>query len=177
MAVRSYRVKAGSKRRCAYFLMGCRSVRERWPRYFHRSFMWAEGPARRPGGSTNRKSTTNNSAQPTARLSPHSVMFGLSPSHLSFKRSRSLWGLKQCQLRASAAGGFGPRDPKGSQKLDQPLSPIHNQRFSLVRSSKFAPILSGSFSAAASGERILRPRRPVKDAVRPLRIRGLRADR
>ncbi len=33
------------------------------------------------------------------------------------------------------------------------------------------------FSAAASGERILRPRRPVKDAVRPLRIRGLRADR
>ena len=39
------------------------------------------------------------------------------------------------------------------------------------------PILQSLFSTAASGERILRLRRPVKDAVRPLRIRGLRADR
>ena len=30
---------------------------------------WAKGPARRPGGSTNRNSTTNNSAQPTAPCS------------------------------------------------------------------------------------------------------------
>ena len=60
------------------------------------------------------------------------------------------FGLSPIPPRRSAPGRTGRR-PKGSQK----------QRFSV----------------AASGERILRPRRPVKDAVRPLRIRGLRADR
>ena len=41
---------------------------------------------------------------------------------------RSLRGPQQRQLRASAAGGFGPRDPKGSQKL----GPIHRPKFAPV---------------------------------------------
>ncbi len=70
--------------------------------------------------------------------------------------------------------GFGLRAPRVGRRPSAQARRFYEPQ----KQSPFtASILRNAFSAATSEERILRPRRPVKDAVRPLRIRGLRADR
>ncbi len=74
----------------------------------------------------------NCAALRAAKARPFSVEFSLIA-----RSGRSLRGPQQRQLRASATGGFGPRDPKGSQehspKFDPILRPTHSPTLSPAR--------------------------------------------
>ena len=61
----------------------------------------------------------------------------LYPTFLFDVGGRSLRGPQQRQLRASAAGGFGPRDPKGSQKHGPKHCPVSASLRLRFRSATF----------------------------------------
>ncbi len=118
---------------------------------------------------------------------------------------RSLRGPRQRELRASAAGGFGPRDSTSRRSTTHSSlvgssppqfcrvraarsgggpkaqragpAPVGSQQFRPNHRPFITTFCRVRFRPQPAENEILRPRRPVKDAVRPLRIRGLRADR
>ncbi len=152
------------------------------------------GPARRPGGSTNRKSTAHSSsgAPPrAAKTSPDSAhscwarqQFAASgecnePRRVAVRRVGWRRTARLCESQehspfTALSFGFGLRAPRVGRRPSAQARRFYEPQ----KHSPFnRPNRRGAFSPAASGERILRLRRPAKDAVHPLRIRGLRADR
>ena len=105
---------------------------------------------------------------------PHSTMFVLGHTLIKTVRRQRRRNEAQPSLRkCKYFSGSKPAGPKTSMASCGPPRSEASARAAL-RAAEAQPI---RFRPQPAQNEILRPRRPVKDAVRPLRIRGLRADR